>query len=89
MVITFFYFYLIAERSLQALSPSATPQQAIAPTPKKPVMSREIIAVVSMVRSRKILGLNLFEFGVELIYYECLKAKMIDELLYGFSFCFV
>ncbi|WP_334952019.1 hypothetical protein [Nostoc sp.] len=25
VVITFFYFYLIAERSLQALSPSVTP----------------------------------------------------------------
>ncbi|QFS50959.1 hypothetical protein GXM_08453 [Nostoc sphaeroides CCNUC1] len=38
----------------------SSPQQAIAPIPKNPVKSREAIAVVSMVRSIKILGLNLY-----------------------------
>ncbi len=36
------------------------PQHPIAPIPENPVKSREIIAVVSMVRSMNTLGLNLF-----------------------------
>ncbi|AUB44352.1 hypothetical protein COO91_10575 (plasmid) [Nostoc flagelliforme CCNUN1] len=35
------------------------PQHPIAPTPENPAKSREIIAVVSMMRSKKILELNL------------------------------
>ncbi|MEH2252363.1 hypothetical protein [Nostoc sp.] len=44
--------------ALAFVSMTSNPQQPIAPTPEKPVNSREAIANVFMVRSMKILGLN-------------------------------
>jgi hypothetical protein len=45
---------------LAFVSTISSPQQPIAPTPENPVKSRDTIAVVSMMRSMKILGLNIF-----------------------------
>ncbi|WP_459195339.1 hypothetical protein [Nostoc sp. FACHB-892] len=51
-----FFWYCQPEMIMLGLafvSIISNPQQAIAPTPEKPVKSRETIAVVSMMRSKK------------------------------------